>query len=322
MKGRLQSIPLASVLTNARLQNRNAAAPCLLHKLPLTPATLEHLDSLKLALKQGRPLPPVQVVEAADDKPGCFYLVDGYHRYWAHEGLKLEAIEALVLEGKGIVDALVAAGRANLNHGLRLTKDQRVESAWRSLNLPETDYYRRLNKTQAEFELGIDRETVKKMRQNIRQQGIAAGAIDPALKGKAADEALLAYWNENPAPDTWRMARQNGSVERKNPAWQEKKAAQAMAQVLANFEGAYGPEVAKKAMYSVGYHLHNVKPAEGMAKVRRVFSVTAQPIPDDDEFALNANEMDAFLEWQRQQPFDAPQHHHFNDIDRQLPSDF
>lgn len=176
MSGRLLSIPMGAVITSPRLQNRNAAAPCLQHRLPLNAATLEHLEALKLVLKRGGALPPVLVVEAEDDKPGRFYLVDGYHRYLAHQGLNLEAIEACVLEGKGFVDALVAAGRANKDHGLRLTKDQKVENAWRNLNLPETDHYRRLNKTQAEAELGVDRETIKKMRQKVRLRGIEACA--------------------------------------------------------------------------------------------------------------------------------------------------
>jgi len=288
----------------------------------MTAATIEHLDALRLAIKRGGVVPPVLVVEAEDSKPGHFYLVDGYHRYWAHQQLDLEVITANVLEGKGFADALVAAGRANKNHGLRLTKDQKVENAWRNLNLPETDYYRRLNKTQAEAELGVDRETVKKMRQKVRQRGIAAGCIDANLNGNAAEEALLTYWNDHPAPDTWRMARRDGSTERKNPAWQEKKAARALAQVLANFEAVYGAEVAKKALNAVGFHLHNVKPNEGMTKVRRAFSVSAQPIPDEDEASLSSEEMDAFLEWQRLQPFDAPIQPHFNNTDHQLPSDF
>ncbi len=322
MKGRPQSIPLDKVITSPRLQNRNAASPCIQHRLPLTPATIEHLDSLKLALKRGEHLPPVLVVPAEDDNPGRFYLVDGYHRYWAHLGLNLEGIQALVLEGKGFADALVASGMANNDHGLRLTKDQKVENAWRCLNYPETDFYRRLNKTQAEAMFGVDRETIKKMRQKIRQSGIAAGLIDASLKGNAAEEALLTYWNDHPAPYTWRMARRDGSIERKNPHWQEKKAARALAQVLADFEAVYGADVAKKAINAVGFHLHNVKPVEGMDKVRRAFSVFAQPIPEDDEAILSVEDMDAFLGWQREQGFDAQTQPHFNDTEHHLPSDY
>jgi ParB-like chromosome segregation protein Spo0J len=322
MTGRLQSIPLGCIITSPRLQNRNAAAPCLQHRLPLTPATLDHLDSLKHAIKRGVELPPVKLIRAECDKPGLFYLVDGYHRYWAYQGLNLEEIPATVLEGQGFAAALIEAGKANHNHGLLLTKDQKVESAWRCLNLPETDYYRRMNKTLAEAELGVDRETIKKMRQKVRQRGVTAGAIDPSLRGKAAEEALLSYWNDNPAPDTWRMARRDGSTERKNPHWQEKKAARALAQVLADFEAAYGADVAKKAINAVGFHLHNVKPAEGMTKVRRAFSVSAQPIPDEDEATLSAEEMAAFLDWQREQAFDFQPQPHFNDTEHHLPADF
>lgn len=291
-------------------------------RLPLTPATIEHLDGLKMVLKRGERLPPVLVVPAEDDNPGRFYLVDGYHRFWAHQGLNVEVIPGLVLDGKGFADALVAAGTANNDHGLRLTKDQKVENAWRCLNYPETDFYRRLNKTQAEATLGVDRETIKKMRQKVRQNGVASGVIDASLKGKAAEEALLAYWNDNPAPYTWRLARRDGSSERKNPHWQEKKAARALAQVLADFEAAYGADVAKRAINAVGFHLHNVKPVEGMDKVRRAFSVCAQPIPEDDEVTLSVEDMDAFLDWQREQGFDVQPQPHFNDTEHHLPSDY
>lgn len=324
MTGRLRSIPLGGIITHPRLQNRNAASPCLQHRLPLTPATQEHLEDLKLAISRGEPLPPVSVVQAEDDKPDRFYLVDGYHRYWAHMSLNRGAIEAHVLDGKGFTDALIAAGRANKNHGLRLTKDQKTENAWRALNLPESDYYRSLNKTQAEAELGIDRETIKKMRQNVRQRGVERGLIDPHLKGRAAEEALLTYWNDNPCPETWRMARRGAEPERKDTKWQVKKAAQALAQVLVNFEAAFGPEVAKTALYEVGYHLHNIKPTEGMNKVRRAYSVAPQPILSEDEVTLSGAALDEFLEWQRQQDFGHQPLPAFNDNEHSpdLPSDF
>lgn len=302
--GRHQSIPLSQIITTPRLQNRNAAAPCLRQKLTHAQATIEHLDTLKLAIKRGESLPPVSVVTAEPERGERFYLVDGFHRYWAHEHLKRETIEANILDGCGLVDALIASGKANQNHGLRLTKDERVENAWRSLNLPETDYYRRMNKTEAEAALGVDRETIKKMRQKVRQRGIATGSIDPALTGKTAEAALLKYWNENPAQETWRLTRRDGTSERKDSHWQEKKAAREIAQLLTNIAGAYGPDVAKKALSAVGLHLHNLKATEGIDKLQRAFSVSPQPLSSDDEVTLSAEELADFLAWQGTQSFD------------------
>jgi uncharacterized ParB-like nuclease family protein/transposase len=321
--GRLQSIPLSNIITSPRLQNRNAAAPCLREKLPHSQATIEHLDTLKLAIKRGEHLPPVSVIRAEPERGERFYLVDGFHRYWAHDQLKRETIEANILEGCGLVDALIASGKANQNHGLRLTKDERVENAWRCLNLAETDYYRSMNKTEAEAALGVDRETIKKMRQKVRQRGIAASSIDPALSGKAAEAALLEYWNENPAQETWRLARRDGTNERKDSRWQEKKAAREIAQLLANIAGAYGPEVAKKAMFDVGYHLHNLKATEGIDKLQRTFSVSPQPLPSDDEATLSAAELEDFLAWQKTQDFDYQPPSLFNEADHlSTSSDF
>jgi len=292
-------------------------------KLPHSKATIEHLGSLKLAIKRGDPIPPVSVVRAEPERGERFYLVDGFHRYWAHDQLKCKTIEANVLDGCGLVDALIASGKANQNHGLRLTKDERVENAWRCLNLSETDYYRRMNKAEAEAALGVDRETIKKMRQKVRQRGIAAGSIDPALTGKAAEAALLDYWNENPAQETWRMARRDGSSERKDAHWKEKKAAREIAQLLTNIAGAYGPEVAKKAIFDVGFYLHSLKPAEGIAKLQRAFSVSPQPLPSDDEATLSAEEMEDFHAWQKAQAFDYQPPSLFTEADHlEASSDF
>jgi hypothetical protein len=82
--GRHQSIPLSSIITSPRLQNRNAAAPCLRQKLTHSQVTIEHLDTLKLAIRRGDHIPPVSVVRAEHERGERFYLVDGFHRFWAH----------------------------------------------------------------------------------------------------------------------------------------------------------------------------------------------------------------------------------------------
>lgn len=326
MTERHTSIPMGNIITHPRLQNRNVHTPGVQTRLPLTEATTEHLDDLKQAINRGDPLPPIRVVAAEDSKPNRFYLVDGYHRFWAHGMLNKDRISALVLEGSGFADALVAAGRANRDHGLRLTKDQKVENAWRSLNLPETDYYRRLNKTEAEAELGVDRETIKKMRQRIRQDGIERGLIDKDLRGKAAEEALLTYWNDHPDKYTWRLARRGGDGEFKDTKWQERKAAKALAQVLADYEGAFGPDVAKAGLQAVGLFLHNVKPDVGMLKLRQKYAVEPVPLQDEDDDYKDATvDMGEFLEWQAQQcPYTYEPASAFNDEDssHDLPSDF
>jgi ParB-like chromosome segregation protein Spo0J len=285
---------------------------------------LEHLESLRAAIKRGEYLPPISIVKAENDKPGQFYLVDGFHRWWAHRDCNQETIEATILEGQGFIDALVASGGVNLKHGLRLEEDQKIENAWRCLNLPETDHYRRMNREEAAAALGVSVETIKRMRQKIKQWAVARGAMDPALRGNAANEALLAYWNENPAVETWRMARRDGSVERKDPKWQERKTARAIAQVLTDFEAIFGPRVVKSALSSVGYHFHNVKAEQAMTNVRHSFSVTAKPIQEDDEVSLLAVDMDEFLEWQKQQDHfhEAPIATPYNDIGHTVERDF
>ncbi|SEL74444.1 ParB-like nuclease domain-containing protein [Atopomonas hussainii] len=315
MKGRYQSIPLTNIITSARLQNRNTKAPIVRHRAPLTPSSFEHLDDLKQAISQGVRLPPVQVVKAEADKGGRFYLVDGFHRFWAHEQLKKKVIAAEVLDGCGIAHALIAAGRANLSHGLRLDKHQRAENAWRCLNLPESDHFRRLNKTEAAGALGVSSETIKKMRKNIRKRGVEAGLINSDLSGSAGEEALQAYWDEHPAPDTWRDARRGTTPTRKGDDWKVQRAGREIAQLLVSLAEAYGPEVMKSAHNAVGFHLRDLKPAEGVTKLTKAFSVTPKPLLSDDEAAISTEAMAGFLEWQQAQGFDHDPKSLFNDVE-------
>lgn len=79
-------------------------------------------------LKDGTPLPPVSVYEDA----GRLYLVDGYHRVAAARLNHAAQIDAVVIQ-RPYADALKAALKANVTHGLRRTnadKRHALEMAW------------------------------------------------------------------------------------------------------------------------------------------------------------------------------------------------
>ncbi len=113
------------------------------------------------------------------------------------------------------------------------------------------------------------------------------------------------------------------SIITKDSHWQEKRAAREIAQVLANIAGAYGPEVAKKAMSDVSFHLHNLKATEGIDKLQRAFSVSPQPLPSDDEATLSAEELEDFLAYQKTLSFDHQPPSLYNETDHlEASSDF
>lgn len=82
----------------------------------------DQVENLQAAITDGDILPPVDVFAVGD---GTFWIADGWHRYIAAVGLKLDTIQAVVHAG-GFKEALQFALGANATHGLRRSnKDKR-----------------------------------------------------------------------------------------------------------------------------------------------------------------------------------------------------
>ena len=80
----------------------------------------EVIDEYTEVLREGGKLPPVKVFHVGSG----YYLVDGWHRYFAHKKAGLADIEIDVTDGT-IRDATLYAVGANDDHGLRRTHDDK-----------------------------------------------------------------------------------------------------------------------------------------------------------------------------------------------------
>jgi hypothetical protein len=105
-----------------------------LSELTLEPALLlRSLDedtaaSYAEVLKAKRELPPIVVMRVANDapdEPSLLIVVDGQHRYRAHQLAKREKIACQVLEGTR-ADALLASASANAEHGKQRSPEHKA----------------------------------------------------------------------------------------------------------------------------------------------------------------------------------------------------
>lgn len=212
MTGRHQSIPLDAIMTDARLQNRNVGMQKFKEHSDAK-RYKEHIAQLARDIKGRGQKVPLLVI-AADEHvrwelpPGAdrprpifthYWLVDGHHRREAL--LRAGATEALVeiLPGQGIADALDAARRANQQIVQALSSLERTENAWYAMNL-ERDTFRKLLVKEAAAELCVSENTIKRFRDAVRQEGIAAGKINPDAPRDKAEHQLQAYWGRK---STW-----------------------------------------------------------------------------------------------------------------------
>lgn len=99
-----------------------------------------HVRGLLQVLRTVGDLDPVLVWQERDSKgapTGRLVLLDGHHRLAAYASVRRSrgGIPARVLNG-GLEEALLAAVRANSRECLALTKNERMDAAWRLVRLP------------------------------------------------------------------------------------------------------------------------------------------------------------------------------------------
>jgi ParB-like chromosome segregation protein Spo0J len=83
----------------------------------------EVVDEYSEVLREGGKLPAIKVYRVGSR----YYLVDGWHRYFAHKKAGLADIEVDIIDGT-IRDATMYAAGANDAHGLRRTNDDKRKS--------------------------------------------------------------------------------------------------------------------------------------------------------------------------------------------------
>lgn len=123
-----------------------------------------HVRGLTQTLRTVGDLDPVLVWEEVDaeGKPtGRLILLDGHHRLAAYATIKghRAAVPAVVLKGD-LTAAMLAAAQANTRDCLPLTKNERMDAAWRLVRLPG----RRLTVPAVAKAAGVGAATVDRMR--------------------------------------------------------------------------------------------------------------------------------------------------------------
>jgi uncharacterized ParB-like nuclease family protein len=118
------------------------------------------------AMQAGVEFPPITVVHDG----AAYWLVDGFHRFFAHRRLNRQQIGAEVVSGE-LSDARWLSVAANKAHGLRRTNEDKAKAVTRALKLrPDLG-----NPAIAEH-VGVSIEMVRRYRETLERQKVAQGA--------------------------------------------------------------------------------------------------------------------------------------------------
>lgn len=112
------------------------------------------------ALEAGAEFPPVEVV--CDG--ATYWLVDGFHRFYAHRRLKRKQIRAVVTTGE-LKDARWKSLGANKTHGLRRTNADKAKAVQKALKLRAD-----LSDRAIAEHVGVSKEMVRRYRETIERQ--------------------------------------------------------------------------------------------------------------------------------------------------------
>ncbi len=151
------------------------------------------------ALEAGAEFPPVEVVGDG----AAHWLVDGFHRFYAHRRLGRTQIRAVVSTGM-LEDARWRSLGANKTHGLRRTNADKAKAVRKALKLRAD-----LSDRAIAEHVGVDHKTVARYREAVDQRQMLAngrGEI-PHLPGRAGRDG-----KRYPAR---RNARSKGRISRK-----------------------------------------------------------------------------------------------------------
>lgn len=207
MKGRLQSIPLEAIQTDPKLQNRNVGMQKFKEHSDAK-RYKDHINQLTRSIKAVGLKEPLKVVAAEEGcryelAPGAdrshpvpvrYWLVDGHHRLEALKKVGQKETLVEVLPGLGFADAQDASRLANQQIVQSLSPLERTENAWSAFHL-ERDTYRKMSLKEASQLLGVSEATIKRFRDVVRQEGVAAGKIDPNASRDKVEQQLQSFWS-------------------------------------------------------------------------------------------------------------------------------
>jgi ParB-like chromosome segregation protein Spo0J len=124
-------------------------------------------------LESGTTFPPVQVVSDG----AVFWLVDGFHRYFAHRKLARKEINAQVVTGLQ-EEAQWLSLAANKAHGLRRTNNDKAKAVIKALKMKPD-----MSDNAIAGHVGVSQPTVSKYRASIEEARRVREGKQPAAKG-------------------------------------------------------------------------------------------------------------------------------------------
>jgi ParB-like chromosome segregation protein Spo0J len=133
----------------------------------------EVVDEYTEILREGGKLPPVKVFRVGSS----YYLVDGWHRYFAHKKAGLADIEVDVMEGT-IRDATLYAVGVNDDHGLRRSNDDKRKAVM--MLLDDFEWVEWSDRQIAKV-VKVSDMTVAKIRKSL---GLQRDEVKALVKGK------------------------------------------------------------------------------------------------------------------------------------------
>lgn len=120
------------------------------------------------AMETGVDFPPVMVVHDG----AAYWLVDGFHRFFAHRRLSRQQIKAEVILGE-LAEARWLSLAANKTHGVRRSNEDKVKAVIRALKLRPS-----LNNGGIAEHVGVSAEMVRQRRAQI-EQPVTTGSSQP-----------------------------------------------------------------------------------------------------------------------------------------------
>lgn len=121
------------------------------------------------AMEAGVEFPPITVVHDG----AAHWLVDGFHRFFAHRRLSRQQIKAEVITGE-LTEARWLSLAANKAHGLRRTNEDKTKAVMRAMKMkPELS-----NRAIAEH-VGVGETMVRRYREILEQQNAATSSGAP-----------------------------------------------------------------------------------------------------------------------------------------------
>lgn len=211
MQGRLQSIPLEAIKHHPTLQNRNTTT-AMRRRRQDAEERAAHISKLAQSIEVEGLKTPLELVAMTETEAAAtnklYWLVGGHHRVEALKVLGLTDAPTVLLEGCGLQVARRHSYQQNSDIIVPLRDDQLLANAWRAINDPTHDDYRRLTiKAMARWarltERTIDRMYEVRRRwaareQNIDYQELRAKAKESKQRGlRAFNQELDSYCGQN-----------------------------------------------------------------------------------------------------------------------------